>query len=208
MMNDRRPRFLSLRALVLMGFTANFVVLFIVFSVLFRTAVLNRTAGFIRTEISNILNRADLSTDTRAELEGSLVPSIDDLFERIGSRDLLRLAGMMVIVGIAGNLLIAQVVTRSIKELTVAANRISEGEFEQDLSHLYNRPYQSEISLLALAVEASGRAHLREQKLSEGIKRLEIQIDQTQRQEEAHTIMNTDFFRELQQNIQTIRSDL
>jgi methyl-accepting chemotaxis protein len=170
--------------------------------------VLNRTAGIIQTDISEVLNQTELTVSTRAELEGSLIPAVEDLFTQIGKRDLLRLASVMVVVGVVGNLLIAQLVTRSIKDLTAAANRISEGKFEQDLSHLYNRRYQSEISLLAQAIEASGRAHLREQKLSEGIKRLEIQIDQTQRREDAQSIMNTDFFRELQQNVQTIRADL
>jgi len=207
-MPDRRQRFFSLKARVLTGFTANVVILFLLFGVLFRTVVLDRTARIIQTEISTVLNQTELTTVERADLESSLVQSVQNLFQRVGSRDLLRLASVMVVVGAGGNLLVAQIVTRSIKELTTAANRISGGDFKQDLSHLYNRSFQSEISLLAQAIEASGRAHLREQKLSEGIKRLEIQIDQTQRRQDAQSIMDTDFFRELQRNVQTIRADL
>jgi hypothetical protein len=96
---------------------------------------------------------------------------------------------------------------RNMAALTGAARQVSEGNYDVDLSSLYNTRFQSEISELARAVEASGRAHLREQKLQVEVAELKIEIDHLRRDAEVEAIVETDNFKELRRKAAELRRE-
>lgn len=96
---------------------------------------------------------------------------------------------------------------RNIAQLTAAARQIAQGNFDVDLSNIYNSRFQSEISELARAVEESGRAHLREQKLKVKLSELKIEINNLKRDQEVSAIVDTDTFQELKRKAAALRRE-
>jgi hypothetical protein len=96
---------------------------------------------------------------------------------------------------------------RNIGILTAAAREVTAGHFNIDLSRLHSGRFRSEISELARAVEESGQAHLREQKLLVVVAELKIEIDHLRRKAEVNAIIETDSFKELRRRANELRRE-
>ena len=104
--------------------------------------------------------------------------------------------------------LMARSITRPIVALTEAARRISQGEFEQDLSHIREASFfHHEIDELAEAIEESGRAHLSERRLRKQVAELKIQINEVKRRKQVAQIVENDFFQDLQAKARGLRAE-
>lgn len=96
---------------------------------------------------------------------------------------------------------------RNISIVTTAAREVAAGHFDIDLSRLYGGRFRSEISELARAVEESGQAHLREQKLQVEVAELKIVIDHLRSDTEVNAIVGTDSFKELKSKADELRRE-
>lgn len=102
--------------------------------------------------------------------------------------------------------IVSRWLTRPVVALTTIAERIGEGDYEQDLSKLTGGRFNDEISKLAQVFEIMvGKVRQREEKLKKQVAELQIMIDETRRQEQVDEIVDSDFFRELQKKAQNIR---
>jgi hypothetical protein len=122
--------------------------------------------------------------------------------------------GIMIATGITAILVIIMVflisglVTRPITALTRVAERIGEGDYEQDLSRLTPGRFSDETGKLAEVIEIMvGKVHQREEKLKKQVAELQIVIDEHKRQEQVSEIVESDFFRELQDKARKMRQD-
>jgi HAMP domain-containing protein len=105
-------------------------------------------------------------------------------------------------------LLISGLLTRPIVALTRVAERIGEGDYEQDLSGLTPGRFSDETGKLADVFEIMvGKVHQREEKLKKQVAELQIVIDEHKRQEQVSEIVESDFFRELQDKARKMRQD-
>jgi hypothetical protein len=158
--------------------------------------------------VQQALSATDLDPGVKADLTDQFTASARSTALQFGGRDLLVLFGLFSVLTLAVNMLVVNSVTGNIQRLTAAVQGISKGEFEQDLSSLYSGKTTSEWSILAKAIEESGRALLREKKISTQVEKLQIQIDDVQRHQDAQAIMDTAFFRDLQENVKSIRVEI
>jgi methyl-accepting chemotaxis protein len=95
--------------------------------------------------------------------------------------------------------LVSQLLTRRIKALTHAAERIGEGNYDQDLTGLTPGRFADEIGTLAHVFQIMvSKVATRERKLKEQVAELQIIIDESRRQEQVDEIVDSDFFRDLQ----------
>ncbi len=116
--------------------------------------------------------------------------------------------GITAILVIIMVVLISGVLTRPISALTRAAQRIGEGDYEQDLSALTPGRFSDEIGKLAQVFEIMvGKVHQREEKLKKQVAELQIVIDEQRRQEQVSEIVDSDFFRDLQDKARKMRND-
>lgn len=103
-------------------------------------------------------------------------------------------------------LLISGVVTKPIANLTKAAEQIGEGTYNLDLSSFIQRRFSDEIGTLAsvfdLMVE---KVRKREESLKEQVKVLKIEIDQVKRKQQVDSIVESDFFQDLQAKARELR---
>ncbi|MBN1304989.1 MAG: HAMP domain-containing protein [Anaerolineales bacterium] len=102
---------------------------------------------------------------------------------------------------------ISRTLTNPISELTEAAERLGEGDYEQDLSKLGSSGFlNDEIDTLArvFAIMTS-KVYRREQNLRKQVKELQIEIDQTKRKKQVDEIADTDFFKDLQSKARNMR---
>ncbi|MGK7923707.1 MAG: HAMP domain-containing protein [Spirulina sp.] len=103
-------------------------------------------------------------------------------------------------------LLISGVITKPIANLTKAAEKIGEGEYDLDFSSFIQRRFSDEIGTLAsvfdLMVE---KVRKREEKLKEQVKVLKIEIDQVKRKQQVDSIVDSDFFQDLQAKARELR---
>lgn len=100
----------------------------------------------------------------------------------------------------------ARVLTRPVQALTQAARRIGEGDYSQDFSALTAGRTTDEIGTLARVFEIMvSKVRQREERLKKQVSELQIMIDDTRRQEQVEEIVETDFFRDLQQKARTMR---
>ena len=103
-------------------------------------------------------------------------------------------------------LLISGVVTKPIANLTKAAEQIGEGSYDLDLSSFTQRRFSDEIGTLAsvfdLMVE---KVRKREEKLKEQVKVLKIEIDHAKRKQQVDSIVESDFFQDLQAKAKVLR---
>lgn len=102
--------------------------------------------------------------------------------------------------------LISRTLTQPIRTLTRAAEKIAEGDYEQDLSASKRERFPDEIGTLreVFSVMVS-KVYQREQTLKAQVEQLKIEIDEAKRQHEVDEIAETDFFRELQSKAQLMR---
>ncbi|MBI5959372.1 MAG: HAMP domain-containing protein [Chloroflexi bacterium] len=102
--------------------------------------------------------------------------------------------------------LVSRWLTRPVAALTEAAERIGEGDYEQDLSKLTGGHFHDEINKLAQVFEIMvGKVRQREEKLKKQVAELQIMIDENRRQEQVEQIVDSDFFRDLQKKAQHMR---
>jgi hypothetical protein len=103
--------------------------------------------------------------------------------------------------------LISGALTRPIISLTGAAERIGEGDYEQDLSHLRTGRFPDEIGTLAEVFEIMvGKVYQREQTLRRQVEELRIEIDEVKRRKQVEEIVETDFFQDLRAKARSMRS--
>ena len=92
-------------------------------------------------------------------------------------------------------LLLATFLTRPLKRLTVATARIADGDYDVDLSSVADTKIPDEMAVLshsfALMVD---KVKAREQKLTQQVKRLTVEIDASKRQKSVSEITDSDFF--------------
>lgn len=99
----------------------------------------------------------------------------------------------------------ANYLTRPMIRLTQAAQRVSEGDYNQDFSGL-SRGAQDEISVLAANFSYMvDKVYRREQNLRRQVEELKIEIDETKRSRQVNEIVDTDFFRDLQAKADRMR---
>jgi methyl-accepting chemotaxis protein len=104
--------------------------------------------------------------------------------------------------------LVSRTLTRPIQGLTDAAERLGEGDYEQDLfkTGIAGR-FEDEIDKLARVFGImADKVYQREQTLRRQVEALKIEIDETKRQKQVSEIAETDFFRELQAKARKMRS--
>lgn len=101
---------------------------------------------------------------------------------------------------------ISRTLTQPIRKLTRAAEKIAEGDYEQDLSASKLERFPDEIGTLreVFSVMVS-KVYQREQTLKAQVEQLKIEIDEAKRQHEVDEIAETDFFRDLQSKAQLMR---
>jgi HAMP domain-containing protein len=103
--------------------------------------------------------------------------------------------------------LISGALTRPIIGLTSAAERIGEGDYEQDLSHLRTGRFPDEIGTLAEVFEIMvSKVYRREQTLRRQVEELRIEIDEVKRKKQVSEIVESDFFQDLRVKARTMRS--
>lgn len=106
----------------------------------------------------------------------------------------------------ASVLLIARTLTRPIMRLTTIAERIGDGDYDQDLSPLVAVRFPDEISRLAEVFEIMvGKVSQRETRLREQVAQLRIEIDEAKKTKQVEEIVDTEYFRDLQQKAQAFR---
>ena len=115
---------------------------------------------------------------------------------------LITYAGLFLLV-----FLISGGLTGPIQKLTVTAEHLGEGDYNQDMTK-YNPAgfMRDEIVRLAdvFAIMAA-KVYQREQNLRRQVEALRIEIDETKKQKQVSEIADTDFFRELQNKAQNMR---
>ena len=103
--------------------------------------------------------------------------------------------------------IISGVLTRPTIALSKAAQRIGEGDYNQDLSFLsHNRRTEDEMSQLARVFEIMlEKVRRREENLKQQVEELKIEIDHAKRHKQVSEIANTDFFQDLMGKAREIR---
>lgn len=102
---------------------------------------------------------------------------------------------------------VASRIARPIKQLTGAATRIADGEYDLDVSALSDKRIRDEISTLAesFGVMASKVAE-RERTLRVEVKRLKVEINSAKRAESVSAIVDSDDFAQLAERAAQMRS--
>jgi hypothetical protein len=96
--------------------------------------------------------------------------------------------------------------TRSIATLTESAERVGEGDYEQDFSDLTKGRFRDEISTLAYVFGIMvDKVYQRERALRERVRELEIMVDTSKRDEQVQEIVDSDFFQDLQDKARRMR---
>ena len=102
--------------------------------------------------------------------------------------------------------LVSRTLTRPIVALTRTAERIGEGDYEQDLSYLTKGRFSDEIGTLARVFSIMvGKVYQREQKLIRQVEELKIEIDEVKRKKQVSEIVESDFFQDLRAKAREMR---
>ncbi|MBA3534559.1 MAG: HAMP domain-containing protein [Ardenticatenales bacterium] len=103
--------------------------------------------------------------------------------------------------------LLSKVLTGPISTLTHAAERIGEGDYEQDIAHLVSDRMPDEIDILAQVFAGMvNKVHQREKTLRRHVEELKIEIDEAKRERQVSEIVDTDFFQDLQAKADLMRT--
>jgi hypothetical protein len=90
--------------------------------------------------------------------------------------------------------------------LTDVAERVAEGEYDQDISKLYSGRMRDEVSTLAHVFDMMiDKVHAREEHLKRQVRELRIEIDQTKKERHVREIVESDYFRDLQATAREMR---
>ncbi len=109
---------------------------------------------------------------------------------------------LFVLVYLASRAIASPIVT-----LTEIAERIGEGDYEQDLSHLTRTRFPDEIAKLASVFEIMvGKVYQREQSLRREVEELRIMIDESKKKEQVQEIVDSEFFVDLKERAREMRN--
>ncbi len=96
---------------------------------------------------------------------------------------------------------------RPIAILTRIAERIGEGDYDQDLAPLSNKRFPDEISTLAEVFAIMiGKVSQRETKLKQEVAQLKIEVDEVDRKKQVEKITESEYFQELQEKAREMRA--
>ncbi len=96
--------------------------------------------------------------------------------------------------------------TRPVMALTRAAERIGEGDYEQNLAGMSGGRFPDEIGTLARVFTIMvDKVYQREQTLRRQVEELKIEIDEVKRQKQVSEIVDSDFFQDLQVRAREMR---
>ncbi len=97
--------------------------------------------------------------------------------------------------------------TRPIISLTRAAERIGEGDYDQDLTQIARGNLPDEIDILVQVFQGMiGKVYQREQTLRRQVEELQIVVDRSKRDRQVSEIVSSDFFQDLQQKAIEMRA--
>lgn len=106
--------------------------------------------------------------------------------------------GISYIVLLALVLALSTSLTRPLKRLTAATERIAAGEYDLDVQGMVRARFPDELYTLAEAVATmAAKVGARERSLTREVQRLKVEIDATRREEAVKQITETDFFSDL-----------
>jgi HAMP domain-containing protein len=102
--------------------------------------------------------------------------------------------------------LLSRYITRPIVNLTTVANRIAEGDYNQDVLKAGKIRFPDEIQTLASVFDLMiDKVRVREETLKKKVEELRIEIDEVKRQKQVEEIVESDFFRDLQSKARNMR---
>jgi methyl-accepting chemotaxis protein len=103
--------------------------------------------------------------------------------------------------------LFSGVITSPIQALTEIAERIGEGDYNQNLGQLSNKRFKDEISKLAEVFEIMvDKVKQREETLKKEVVQLKIEIDESKRQKQVDAIIDSDSFQDLKKRANALRN--
>ena len=102
-------------------------------------------------------------------------------------------------------LLLSSALTRPISRLSHIAERIGEGDYDQDLPQSTSRLRDEINTLSGVFAIMVDKVRLREQALRQQVEELKIEIDEAKRQKQVSEIVDSDFFQGLQERAHTMR---
>jgi methyl-accepting chemotaxis protein len=101
---------------------------------------------------------------------------------------------------------ISRGLTRPVVALTAVAERVAEGDYDQDLSVLYSGRLRDEVSTLAHVFDMMiDKVQAREESLKRQVQELRIEIDQTKKERHVKEIVESDYFKDLQASAREMR---
>jgi methyl-accepting chemotaxis protein len=102
--------------------------------------------------------------------------------------------------------IVSRGLTRPITSLTAVAERVAEGEYDQNVSTLYSGMLRDEVSTLAQVFEMMiGKVREREETLKRQVQQLRIEIDQTKKEKQVAEITETEYFQSLRESAARMR---
>ncbi len=102
--------------------------------------------------------------------------------------------------------LLSRGLTRPVTALTAVAEKVAEGEYDQDLSKLYSGRMRDEVSTLAQVFDLMiDKVHAREEHLKRQVQELRIEIDQAKKERHVQEIVESDYFKELRATAKEMR---
>lgn len=114
--------------------------------------------------------------------------------------------GISYIVLLALVLVLSTSLTRPLKRLTSATERIAAGEYDLDVQSMVRARFPDELYTLAESVASmAAKVGARERSLTQEVQRLKVEIDATRREAAVKEIVETDFFADLTSKAQDMR---
>lgn len=102
--------------------------------------------------------------------------------------------------------LLSDVLTRRLNHLTLVAEKIGEGDYDQNLTAFSALTWQDEISKLSKVFELMvSKVRHREETLKQQVAELKIEVDQVKRARQVQEIVETDFFQDLMGKARNMR---
>jgi hypothetical protein len=95
-------------------------------------------------------------------------------------------------------LLVATLLTRPLKRLTAATSKVAEGDYDIDLESITDSKIPDEMAVLSHSfVSMVNKVRIREQKLTQQVRRLTVEIDAKKREQSVSELTDSDFFNEI-----------
>lgn len=113
-------------------------------------------------------------------------------------RQLYPVLGVSYVVLLALVLVLSTSLTRPLKRLTAATERIAAGEYDLDVQAMVRTRFPDEMYTLAESVSTmAAKVGARERSLTREVQRLKVEIDSVKREEAVKEITESDFFSDL-----------